>query len=250
MIDLRGSKALVTGGSRGIGAACCRLLARAGCDIAVHYRERVDEARRLAEEIVAMGRQALTISADISDPQQVRHLVGQAATELNGLNIVVGNAGIWKGAAVAEMTNAEWDEMIGINLSGLFYLSRESIPHLRLAGGSLIFIASTAGQRGEAGHAHYAASKGGVIALTRSLAVELAPAKIRVNAVSPGWIRTDMTEALLRPDRIDESLKEPIPLGRPGEPEDVAGPVVFLASPLARHITGAIINVNGGAVLA
>jgi 3-oxoacyl-[acyl-carrier protein] reductase len=176
--------------------------------------------------------------------------VRQAADELGGLNIVVGNAGIWKGARIEDMTDAEWDEMIGVNLSGLIYLSREAVPFLRAAGGgSLIYIASTAGQRGEAEHAHYAASKGGVIALTRSLAVELASAKIRVNAVAPGWIRTDMTEALLQPDRIAESLKEPIPLGRPGEAEDVAGPVVFLASELARHITGAVINVNGGAVL-
>ena len=113
----------------------------------------------------------------------------------------------------------------------------------------LVNVTSTAGQRGEAGHSHYAASKGGVIALTKSLAVELAPHGIRVNCVAPGWIRTDMTAEFLTPERIDESLKEPIPLGRPGEPEDVAGPVVFLCSPLARHITGATINVNGGAVL-
>jgi 3-oxoacyl-[acyl-carrier protein] reductase len=139
--------------------------------------------------------------------------------------------------------------MLAVNLSGPFHLCREAVPHLRRrAGSSIVMIASTAGQRGEAFHSHYAATKGGMLALVRSLAVELAP--IRVNAVAPGWIRTDMTEPLLRPETIGESLKEPIPLGQPGDPEDVAGPVVFLASSLARHMTGAVLNVNGGAVLA
>jgi 3-oxoacyl-[acyl-carrier protein] reductase len=148
------------------------------------------------------------------------------------------------------MTDADWARMIGVNLTGTFHLCRAGVPALKArGGGSIVNITSTSGQRGEAFHAHYSASKGGIIALTKSLAVELAPHAIRVNAVAPGWIRTDMTAPFLTPERISESLKEPIPRGRPGDPEDVAGPVVFLCSSLAAHVTGATINVNGGAVL-
>jgi 3-oxoacyl-[acyl-carrier protein] reductase len=176
-------------------------------------------------------------------------MVEGAADYLGGLDIVVGNAGIWTDGAVENLTDADWGRMLAVNLSGPFHLCRAAIPHLRRSSfPSITLIASTAGQRGEARHSHYAASKGGVIALVRSLAVELAP--IRVNAVSPGWIRTDMTEPFLRPETIGGSVRESIPLGQPGEPEDVAGPVLFLASGLARHMTGTVLNVNGGSVLA
>jgi 3-oxoacyl-[acyl-carrier protein] reductase len=250
VISLAGRAALITGGSRGIGAACCRLLARAGCDIGINYRHRRDRAAALGAEIEKLGRRVALLEADVIDPMQVDAMVQQAAGELGGIDILVNNAGIWTDAAIETMTDADWARMLGVNLTGAFHLCRSVIPSMRArGGGSIVNIASTAGQRGEARHAHYAASKGGLIALTKSLAVELAEHSIRVNAVAPGWIRTDMTEAFLEPDRIDESLKEPIPLGRPGEPEDVAGPVVFLCSDLARHITGATLNVNGGAVL-
>ncbi len=250
-VDLTGRTALVTGGSRGIGAACCTVLARAGCDVAVNFRRRTDAATQVAERIRALGRRALLVPADVANPFQVEAAVAQTVAEFGGLDVLVINAGIWTGVRIEDMTDADWARMIGVNLSGAFHLCRACVPHLRArGGGSIIMVASTAGQRGEAEHAHYAASKGGLIAMTRSLAVELAPAGIRVNAVSPGWIRTDMTEAYLRPETIGTSLKEPIPLGRPGDPEDVAGPVAFLASSLARHVTGAVLNVNGGAVMA
>jgi 3-oxoacyl-[acyl-carrier protein] reductase len=250
LIDLSGKVALVTGGSRGIGAACCRLLARAGCDVAINYRKRADRALAVASEVEAMGRRALQVPADVMNPHQVSVIVERVVADLGGLDILVNNAGIWTEGAIETMTDADWARMIGVNLSGTFHMCRAAAPAMiRRGGGAIVNVTSSAGQRGEAFHAHYAASKGGVIALTKSLAVELAPHGIRVNAVSPGWIRTDMTEPFLTPERIGESLKEPIPRGRPGDPEDVAGPVVFLCSDLARHVTGATLSVNGGAVL-
>jgi 3-oxoacyl-[acyl-carrier protein] reductase len=250
MIDLRGNVALVTGGSRGIGAACCRLLAQAGCDVAVNFRRRAEAAERVVEDVSRAGGRGLAVPGDVSNPQIVDLVIQRTVEALGGLDILVCNAGIWTGGKIDALTDADWARMIGVNLTGAFHVVRAAVPAIRSrGGGSIIFVASTAGQRGESEHSHYAASKGGLIALAKSLAVELAPDGIRVNAVSPGWIRTDMTEPYLRPENIGASLKEPIPLGRPGDPEDVAGPVVFLASRLARHVTGAVINVNGGAVL-
>jgi 3-oxoacyl-[acyl-carrier protein] reductase len=248
LIDLTGRTALVSGGSRGIGAACCRLLARAGCAVVVNYRTRADAAIRVCEEVTAEGGRAIPFAADIANPHQVNAMVGRTVEEFGGLDFLVANAGIWTGGAVEALTDADWARMIGVNLTGTFHLVRAVVPHLRAREGTgIVLIASTAGQRGEAFHSHYAASKGGLIAFTRSLAVELAP--IRVNVVSPGWIRTDMSEESLRPENIGASLKEPIPMDRPGDPEEVAAPVAFLLSPLARYITGAVLNVNGGSVL-
>ncbi len=250
MISLEGRVALVTGGSRGIGAACCRLLAEAGCDVAVNYRRRADRAMEVVSWARDLGRRALEVAADVMNPLAVQAMVDSVRAELGGIDILVNNAGIWTAGEIEAMTDADWARMIGVNLTGAFHLCRAVVPSMKeRGGGAIVNVVSTAGQRGEAAHSHYAASKGGVIAMTKSLAVELAPFSIRVNAVSPGWIRTDMTAPFLTPERIGESLKEPIPLGHPGSPEDVAGPVVFLCSPLARHITGAVLNVNGGAVL-
>ncbi len=197
-----------------------------------------------------LGRRAVAVPFDVANAADAEAMVGQTVRELGGIDILVNNAGIWTDGSIESMTDADWARMIGVNLTGAFHLCRAVVPHLKKrGGGSIVNIASSAGQRGEANHSHYAASKGGILALTKSLAVELAPYGIRVNTIAPGWIRTDMTAEFLTPERINESLKEPIPLGRPGEPEDVAGPVAFLCSSLARHITGATLNVNGGAVL-
>jgi 3-oxoacyl-[acyl-carrier protein] reductase len=250
LITLDGMIALVTGGSRGIGAACCQMFAKAGCDVAVNYRRHADRALEVAEFAKKLGRRATAVPFDVTNAADAEVMVGHVVQEFGGIDILVNNAGIWTDGSLETMTDADWARMIGVNLTGAFHLCRAVVPHMKKrGGGSIVNIASTAGQRGEANHSHYAASKGGVLALTKSLAVELAPYGIRVNAVAPGWIRTDMTAAFLTPERINESLKEPIPLGRPGEPEDVAGPVIFLCSPLARHITGATLNVNGGALL-
>jgi 3-oxoacyl-[acyl-carrier protein] reductase len=250
LISLEGKVALVTGGSRGIGAACCRMLARAGCDVAVNYRRQGGLAQAVATEIEAMGRRALPVAADVMNPLTVEAMIRRVAEDLGGPDILVNNAGIWTAGPIETMTDADWARMIGVNLTGIFHTCRSTVPFMKArGGGSIVNIASTSGQRGEAGDSHYSASKGGMIAMSKSLALELAPFGIRVNVVSPGWIRTDMTAEELAPDRIEVSLKEPIPLGHPGDPEDVAGPVVFLCSSLARHITGATLNVNGGAVL-
>jgi 3-oxoacyl-[acyl-carrier protein] reductase len=250
VISLEGKIALVTGGSRGIGAACCRLLAQAGCDVAINYRRRADRAASVAADVEKLGRRALQIPSDVMNPLQVSAMVERISGEMGGIDILVNNAGIWTAGPIETMTDADWARMIGVNLTGAFHLCRAVTPIMKQrGGGSIVNITSSAGQRGEADHSHYAASKGGLIALTKSLAVELAPHSIRVNAVAPGWIRTDMTEEYLTPERIHDSLKEPIPLGHPGEADDVAGPVVFLCSDLARHMTGTVLNVNGGAVL-
>ena len=190
----------------------------------------------------------MALRADVSDAAQVEAMVAACIDRWARLDILVCNAGIWKGAPVETMSEADWDETIDVNLKGVYLATRYALPHLRSCGsGSIVNIASTAGQRGEAGYAHYAASKGGVIAWTKSLAPELAAAGIRVNCVAPGWVQTDMTAESLaaQGDRVTAG----IPLGRAGEPEEIASVVCFVASDLASYITGEVINVNGGNVL-
>ena len=249
MIELHGRSALVTGGSRGIGRACCVALARAGARIAVGYRVESPSANLLVEEIEAAGGEAFALSADVAQRADAEMLVDETVARFGGIDILVNNAGIWKGAPVEEISDGEWAEMLGINLTGSFHCLRAAVPAMKEArAGRIVNIASTAGQRGEADHAHYAATKGAIIAMTKSLAVELAPFGILVNAVAPGWTVTDMTrEDLLGPRR--ETILKSIPLGRAATPEDVAGAVLFLCSDLATFITGEVINVNGGSVL-
>jgi len=249
MIELHGRSALVTGGSRGIGRACCLALARAGAKVAVNYRVETPSANLLVEEIEAAGGEAFALSADVSQRTDAEMLVDETVARFGGIDILVNNAGIWKGAPVEEISDGEWAEMLAINLTGSFHCVRAAVPPMKEArSGRIVSISSTAGQRGEANHAHYAATKGAVIALTKSLAVELAPFGILVNAVAPGWTVTDMTrEDLLGPRR--EGILKTIPLGRAATPVDVAGAVLFLCSDLASLITGQVVNVNGGSVL-
>ena len=249
MIDLSGRSALVTGGSRGIGRACCLALARAGAKVAVNYRVETPSANLLVEEIEEAGGEAFALSADVSQRADAEMLVDETVARFGGLDFLVNNAGIWKGAPVEEISDGEWQEMLGINLTGPFHCVRAAVPAMKEArSGRIVNIASTAGQRGEAGHAHYAATKGAVIALTKSLAVELAPFGVLVNAVAPGWTVTDMTrEDLLGPRR--ESILRGIPLGRAATAEDVAGAVLFLCSDLSSFVTGEVVGVNGGSLL-
>jgi 3-oxoacyl-[acyl-carrier protein] reductase len=249
MIDLNGKSALVTGGSRGIGRACCMMLARAGASVAVNYRVETPSANLLVEEIEAMGGVAFALAADVSKREDAEMLVDETVARLGSIDILVNNAGIWGRSPVEEMSDLEWAEMIGINLTGTFNCIRAAVPAMKEArSGRIINIASTAGQRGESFSSHYAATKGGVISLTKSVAVELAPLGILVNCVAPGWAVTDMTRDDLLGARR-ESILQTIPLGRAGTAEEIAGAVVFLASELATFITGEILNVNGGAVL-
>lgn len=249
MISLEGRVALVTGGSRGIGQATAGLLARAGADVAVNYRHRADAAEQIVRSIRALGRQAVALGADVSQEAQVREMVEETVHRLGGLDILVANAGVWKRAPVTDMSEEEWDETIDTNLKGVLFAAKYAARFMvEKQAGRLIFISSTAGQRGEAYYSHYAASKGGIISLTKSLAAELAPQGILVNCVAPGWVETDMAAGALAGTGRDE-ICSMIPLGRVGRPEEIAGAVLFLASDLATFVTGEILNVNGGAVL-
>jgi 3-oxoacyl-[acyl-carrier protein] reductase len=249
MIDLTGKSALVTGGSRGIGKACCELLARAGARLAVNYRVERPWAELLVRSIEEQGGEAFALAADIAVREEAEMMVEETVDRYGGLDILVNNAGIWKGSPIEEMSDGEWNEMLGVNLTGTFHMIRAAVPHMKTAGsGRIINVSSTAGQRGESLHAHYAASKSAVIGLTKSLAVELAPHGILTNCVAPGWVDTDMTEAALESEDGEKVLAA-IPLNRVARPEEIAGAVLFLASDLASFVNGEIVNVNGGAVL-
>ena len=248
MIDLFGQKVLISGGSRGIGAAAALLFARAGADVVITYHSRMEEAERVVAGVKTLGRKGWAFGGDHADPKVVEGIFAQVDAVAPALDAAVINHGIWpaEDVALAQMSDERWGRTMRVNLDGLFTFARASLRRLR-KGGSLILVSSTAGQRGEAFHADYAATKGAVISLTKSLAVECGP-DIRVNCVAPGWVDTEMSASALHgPERakIDAS----IPLRRPASAEDVAGPILFLASPLARHITGEIVNVNGGSVL-
>ena len=249
MIDLTGKSALVTGGARGIGRACCLMLARAGASVAVNYRVESPSANLLVDEIEGAGGEAFALAADVTKRDESEMLVDETVARFGSIDILVNNAGIWKSSPIEEMSDGEWDEMIGVNLRGTFNCVRAAVPPMKEArSGRIINISSTAGQRGEAFSSHYAATKGAVISLTKSLAVELAPFGILVNCVAPGWVVTDMTRDDLLGSRR-ESILQTIPVGRAATADEIAGSVVFLASELATFITGEILNVNGGAVL-
>jgi 3-oxoacyl-[acyl-carrier protein] reductase len=249
MIDLTGKSALVTGGSRGIGRACCLMLARAGASVAVNYRVETPSAELLVEEIERLGSEAFALAADVATRADAEMLVDETVARFGGIDILVNNAGIWKSSPIEEMSDAEWAEMLGVNLTGVFHCTRAAVPPMKEArSGRIINIASTAGQRGEAFCSHYAATKGALISFTKSLAAELAPDGILVNCVAPGWVVTDMTREDLMGARR-ESILSTIPLSRAGTPDEIAGAVLYLASELSTFVTGEILNVNGGAVL-
>lgn len=248
MIDLAGRQALVTGGSRGVGRATALMLARAGADVVVTCRTRIRDAEHTADAIRTAGRRALVATGDLSDPAVTQRIFREVESGFSHLDILVANAGTWPVAAVAlaELGDARWRATLAANLDAVFQTIRAGLALMR-PGGSIVLVSSTAGQRGEANHADYAAAKGAIIALTKSLAVECAPA-ITVNCVAPGWVDTEMA-ATAYADGGRERIAATIPLGRIATAEDVAGPILFLCSPLARHLTGEILNVNGGSVL-
>ena len=249
-IDLRGHTALVTGGSRGIGRACCLMLGRAGAAVAVHYRVREKEAQEVVEALRASGARASAIPADLASEEAASILAARTASDLGAPTILVNNAGIWEGRAVDQLTAAEWDRTFAVNMRSMFLCTRAVVPLMKEArGGRIVNVASTAGQRGEAFHSDYAASKGAAIAFTRSLATELAPHGIRVNCVAPGWVDTDMCSEVFASGRR-AAIEETIPLGRVGLPEEIAAAIVFAVSDLSSFMTGAVLSVNGGAVMA
>ncbi len=245
---LEGMRALVTGGSRGVGRATAILLARSGASVAISYRSRDEDADRVVGELAALGVQAFAHRGDLTSEDVAEDLFRKTGERFGGLDLFVGNHGIWphEGVPVAEMSTEQWLTTQRVNVESLFYTVRAAARMLS-DDGRIVLVSSTAGQRGEAFHGDYAASKGAVISLVKGLAVELAPRGITVNAVAPGWVDTEMAAPALQGEAL-EAARAAIPLRRIATADDIAGPIGFLCTPLARHITGEILNVNGGAV--
>ena len=247
LISLAGRRAFVTGGGRGIGHSTALLLSKAGARVAVGYKTRRSEA----EETVKALKTGVAVGGDLGEAPEAKRVIAEVVAGLGGLDLLIVNHGVWPpaDAALSSMTDAQWEDTRRANLDSVFYVCRAAIPHLP-DGGRIVLVSSTAGQRGEAFHADYASTKGAVISLTKSLAVELAP-RINVNCVAPGWVDTEMARIPYERDggKGRREIERTIPLGRVASADDVAGPIVFLCSELARHITGEILNVNGGSVL-
>lgn len=249
LIDLTGKTAVVTGGSRGVGRATAILLARAGASVGIAFRSRQAEADSVVAQLEGLGVRAWAQQGDLTDAAEADALLGRAREEFGGLDIFVGNHGIWApvDTPLAQMTDEQWHSTMNANLHSVFYTCRAAARVLR-DHGRLVLVGSTAGQRGEAYHADYASTKGAMIALVKGFCIELAARGITVNCVAPGWIDTEMSATAYEGGER-ERIAESIPIGRIATPEDVAGPIVFLCSQLGRHITGEILNINGGAVL-
>ncbi len=250
MIDLSNQVVLITGGSRGIGAATAKLFAKAGANVAITYSSNDARASELVNEIQKLGRKARAFKGNNSKADVVKKIVEDTYKEFGRIDVLVNNAGIWTDGELESLSEKVWDETIDLNLKGTFLFCHYVAPIMKKQGGGrIINVSSTAGQRGEAFHSHYAASKGGVISFTKSLSTELAPYNILVNSVAPGWVDTEMCADVFSDKNYKEEVRRSIPLGRIPTGEDIAGPILFLASDLARHVTGEILNVNGGSVL-
>ena len=249
MISVKNYNVLVTGGSRGIGKACVELFLKAGANVAFTFNSAKEEADKIVSEYKKLSK-VKNYRVNLADLSEIENQVGSIFNDFGNIDALVNNAGIWKEAAIDKMTIEEWNEMMSVNLTSTYYITKLLVPKMKEKHfGRIINISSTAGQRGEAFHSHYAASKGGMISLTKSLAAELGEYNITVNCVAPGWVITDMTTGSLAETKIYNEVLGDIPLKKIAQPEEIAGPVLFLASNLASHITGEILNVNGGSVL-
>ena len=254
-LSLEGKVALITGGSRGIGAECVRLFTAAGARVVFNYRS----AQAEAEAMVAECHGATALAQELSTADEGRSLVARATAVHGRLDALVVNHGIWPphDAPIDTMTDVQWRGTVGINLDSVFGLVQGAVARFKEQGrpapseaaGHIVLISSTAGQRGEAFHADYAASKGALISLTKSLSSELASEGIYANCVAPGWVATDMSAPALAEPATRDRIFGTIPLGRVGTPSEIAGPVLFLCTPFAGFMSGEIVNVNGGAVL-
>ena len=250
-LSLQGQVALITGGSHGIGAATVRMFVRAGARVVFNYLRAKAEAEQIAQEC---GRDlCLPVQADLTGTAAAESLVRTAVERFGALDALVVNHGIWppEDAAIDAMSDVQWHNTIAINLDSAFALTKHAVAQMKRQGrgGNVVFISSTSGQRGEAGHCDYAATKGALISMTKGLSTELAPFGIRVNCVAPGWVDTSMTAGTLADSQRQQQIHSTIPLRRVGTPDEIAAPILFLCTEHAGFITGEVFNVNGGAVL-
>ena len=254
---LEGKVALVSGGSRGIGAETVRLFAEAGARVAFSYRQARQQAETLAAQCGGPGR-CVAIKQDLATPADGHALVAAAVRAFGRMDVLVANHGIWtaEDAPIEQMAEAQWRQTLAVNLDSVFGLVQAAVAQMdsqneppREVAGHIVLISSTAGQRGEACHADYAVTKGALISLTKSLSSELAPRGIRVNCVAPGWVATDMSAAAVGDPELGPKIAAGIPLGRVASAREIAGPILFLCTSLAGFISGEVLNVNGGAVL-
>jgi 3-oxoacyl-[acyl-carrier protein] reductase len=253
-LSLSGKVALVSGGSRGIGAATVRIFAQAGAKVAFNYRSAVAQANALANE--CLPNSCCPVQSNLDNPEAGRALVAEVVKHFGRIDILVANHGVWPpdDVPIEKMTDEQWRSTLSINLDGVFGLVKHAVAQMKAQprngpAGHIVLISSTSGQRGEAFHSDYSATKGALISFTKSLAAELAKAGIYVNCVAPGWVDTDMSAGALADPKTGELIRRTIPLGRAGKPEEIAAPVLFLCTEHAAFITGEIFNVNGGAVL-
>jgi 3-oxoacyl-[acyl-carrier protein] reductase len=252
VISLAGKAALITGGSRGIGAAAVKMFAEAGADVVFSYVRNKDAAQQVEQEARKRGTRVEAFKADAGKMKDAEALVSFTLERLGRLDILVANAGLWNAddLPIEKLSERKWDEMLRVNLKGVYAVTHFAVaPMMAQKSGRIIAISSTAGQRGEAFHAHYAASKGGIISFVKGLSTELAPHNILVNCVAPGWVDTEMCQPVLGTRAGRKFAVSAIPLGRVAKPEEIAGAILFLASDLATFMTGEVLNVNGGAVL-
>jgi 3-oxoacyl-[acyl-carrier protein] reductase len=249
-LTLNSKVALITGGSRGIGAATVRMFVGAGAKVVFNYQAARAEAENLARECGA--EKCHTVQSDLSTTGAAAQLVSSAIAAFGRLDILVANHGIWppEDAPIDRMSDEQWHRTIAVNLDSVFSLVKHSVAQMKKQGGGhVVLVSSTAGQRGEAFHCDYAASKGALISMVKGLSTELARHNIYVNCVAPGWVATDMSAAALNDPPTRDKVFRTIPMGRVGTPDEIAGPILFLCTPYAGFVTGEIFNVNGGAVL-
>lgn len=252
MISLAGKAAMITGGSRGIGAAAVKLFARAGADVVFNFHRDKAAAAAVEQQARKHGTRVESVKADLSRMPEAKKLVERTVAILGRVDILVANAGIWNAEdiPVDKLSERDWDQMLDICLKSVYAMTHFAVPYMvAQRSGRVIAVSSTAGQRGEAYHSHYAAAKGGIISFVKSVSAELARHNVLVNCVAPGWVLTDMSRPVLETKAGAKLIQAQIPLGRAATAEEIAGPILFLASDLATFMTGEVLNVNGGAIL-
>ena len=253
-LSLEGRVALITGGSRGIGAAAVRMFVQSGAHVTFNYQKADVEAEKIVHECGVD--KCAAIKCNLEGTETARGLIAATVKKFGRLDILVANHGIWppQDAGVETMTDEQWHRTVAINLDAVFALIKHSVTQMKKTASAsapahIVLVSSTAGQRGEAFHVDYAATKGALISMVKGLSTELAPQHIYVNCVAPGWVDTDMSKPALQDPSVAPGVLAKIPLGRMGTPEELAAPILFLCTPLAGFITGEVLNVNGGAVL-